>query len=48
MISFLDAHVHMFNWLGGVSGKLAYDNLKTAVVICPREYANGSQHAGGH
>lgn len=31
MISFLDAHVHMFNWLGGVPNKLAYDNLKTAV-----------------
>lgn len=32
MISFLDAHVHMFAWLGGVPGKLAYDNLKTAVA----------------
>jgi transposase len=35
MISFLDAHVHMFAWLGGVPGKLAYDNLKTAVAhVC--------------
>ena len=32
MISFLDAHVHMFAWLGGVPEKLAYDNLKTAVA----------------
>ena len=32
MISFLDAHVHMFAWLGGVPNKLAYDNLKTAVA----------------
>ncbi len=32
MISFLDAHVHMFTWLGGVPNKLAYDNLKTAVT----------------
>jgi transposase len=32
MISFLDAHVHTFTWLGGVPGKLAYDNLKTAVA----------------
>lgn len=32
MISFLDAHVHMFDWLGGVPNKLAYDNLKTAVT----------------
>jgi transposase len=32
MISFLDAHVHMFTWLGGVPSKLAYDNLKTAVA----------------
>ena len=32
MISFLDAHVHMFAWLGGVPDKLAYDNLKTAVA----------------
>jgi transposase len=32
MVSFLDAHVHMFTWLGGVPSKLAYDNLKTAVT----------------
>lgn len=32
MISFLDAHVHMFAWLAGVPNKLAYDNLKTAVA----------------
>lgn len=32
MISFLDAHVYMFAWLGGVPNKLAYDNLKTAVT----------------
>jgi transposase len=32
MVSFLDAHVYMFAWLGGVPNKLAYDNLKTAVT----------------
>ena len=32
MISFLDAHIYMFAWLGGVPNKLAYDNLKTAVA----------------
>ena len=32
MVSFLDAHVYMFAWLGGLPNKLAYDNLKTAVA----------------
>jgi transposase len=32
MISFLDAHVWLFDQLGGVPARLAYDNLKTAVA----------------
>jgi transposase len=32
MVSFLDAHVWLFERLGGVPKKLAYDNLKTAVT----------------
>lgn len=32
MVSFLDAHVWLFEQLGGVPLKLAYDNLKTAVT----------------
>lgn len=31
MVSFLDAHVWLFEQLGGVPKRLAYDNLKTAV-----------------
>lgn len=30
--SFLDGHVRAFAWLGGVPRRLAYDNLKTAVI----------------
>jgi transposase len=32
MVSFLDGHVWLFDQLGGVPKKLAYDNLKTAVT----------------
>ena len=32
MVSFLDAHVWLFEQLGGIPKKLAYDNLKTAVT----------------
>jgi len=32
MLSFLDAHVWLFNQLGSVPRKLAYDNLSTAVT----------------
>ena len=32
MVSFLDAHVWLFDQLGGIPKKLAYDNLKTAVT----------------
>lgn len=32
MASFLDGHVRLFEQLGGVPNKLAYDNLKTAVT----------------
>jgi transposase len=32
MVSFLDAHVWLFEQLGGVPARLAYDNLKTAVT----------------
>lgn len=31
-ISFLDAHVRAFEFFGGVPKRLAYDNLKTAVI----------------
>jgi len=31
-VSFLDAHVWLFEQLGGIPKKLAYDNLKTAVT----------------
>jgi len=31
-VSFLDAHVRAFEFFGGVPKRLAYDNLKTAVV----------------
>lgn len=30
--SFLDGHVHLMNYLGGVPTTLAYDNLKSAVI----------------
>lgn len=30
--SFLDGHVHAFNVLGGVPGRIRYDNLKPAVI----------------
>ena len=30
--SFLDGHVHAFNILGGVPGRIRYDNLKPAVI----------------
>ena len=33
MVSFLDAHVWLFQQLGGVPKKLAYDNLRTAVTL---------------
>ncbi len=32
MVSFLDAHVWLFEQLGGIPKKLAYDNLRTAVT----------------
>jgi transposase len=32
MVSFLDGHAWLFQQLGGVPKKLAYDNLKTAVI----------------
>ncbi|MEO8272261.1 MAG: IS21 family transposase, partial [Aureliella sp.] len=32
MVSFLDGHVWLFEQLGGIPRKLAYDNLKTAVT----------------
>ena len=32
MPSFLDAHNHLFQYLRGVPGQLAYDNLKSAVI----------------
>ncbi len=32
MPSFLDAHNHLFQYLHGVPGQLAYDNLKSAVI----------------
>lgn len=32
MVSFMDAHVWLFETLGGVPKRLAYDNLSTAVV----------------
>lgn len=32
MVSFLDGHVWLFEQLGGIPKKLAYDNLKTAVT----------------
>jgi transposase len=32
LASFLDGHVRAFAWLGGVPRRLAYDNLKTAVI----------------
>ena len=32
MSSFLDAHNHLFQYLRGVPGQLAYDNLKSAVI----------------
>ena len=30
--SFLDAHIHLFNYLRGIPEQLAYDNLKSAVI----------------
>ena len=32
MTSFLDGHVRLFEYLGGVPARLAYDNLKSAVI----------------
>lgn len=30
--SFLESHVHAFNWLGGVPREMVYDNLRSAVA----------------
>jgi transposase len=32
MVSFLDGHIRAFEYFGGVPGRLAYDNLKSAVI----------------
>ena len=32
LVSFLDGHVHAFEYFGGVPRRLAYDNLKSAVI----------------
>ena len=37
MESFIRAHVHMYQYFGGVSARLICDNLKTGVVSHPRE-----------
>ena len=37
MDSFIRAHVHMYQYFGGVATRLICDNLKTGVVSHPRE-----------
>jgi transposase len=46
--SFLDGHVQAFEWLGGVPGRIRYDNLKPAVlkVLLGRERLENPRFVG--
>jgi hypothetical protein len=42
-----DAHNHAFRVFGGIRGRDLYDNIKTAIELCPSQTGWGwSTHAG--